>query len=52
MQVLIGKKVDLKDEVAEREAKKEASRIALEKKLRTQRAKTAKANPATSKVKS
>ncbi len=52
MQVLIGKKVNLKDEVAEREAKKEAARIALEKKLQAQRAKTAKAKPATPKAKS
>ncbi len=43
MQTLIGKKVNLKDEVAEREAKKETARIALEKKLKAQRAKTAKA---------
>ncbi len=43
MQVLVGKKVNLKDEVAEREAKKEAARLALEKKLQAQRVKTAKA---------
>ncbi len=43
MQVLIDKKTNLKDEVAEREAAAEAKRKVLEKKLLAQRAKTAKA---------
>ncbi len=43
MQPLINKKVNLKDEVAEREAKKEAARIALEKKLKAQRTRASKA---------
>jgi hypothetical protein len=42
MQQLIKKKVNLKDEVAERKAKKEAARIALEKKLKAQRKKISK----------
>ncbi len=43
MQPLISKKTNLKDDVAEREAKKETARIALEKKLQAQRTKNAKA---------
>ena len=42
MNKLIEKKVSLKDEVAEREAKKEASRLALEAKFKAQRKKASK----------
>jgi hypothetical protein len=43
MQQLIKKSVNLKDEVAAREARKESARIALEKKIKAQRTKTSKA---------
>ncbi len=43
MQTLIGKKVNLKDEVAEREAAAEAKRKALEAKLKAQRTRASKA---------
>jgi len=45
MNKLIKKKVNLKDEITEREAKKEAARIALEQKLKTQRKNALKAKP-------
>jgi hypothetical protein len=47
MQQLIKKKVNLTDEVAAREAKKEAARLALEKKLKAQRKNALKAKPKT-----